>query len=134
MNTPLSPLERQLTELDHVRLSRLDTPAAPGGLSDVLANADLVPSREIGPDVVTMHSQVEVRLLRSGQRRKLTLCYPADADPAAGWVSVFSPMGAALLGLRVGEIACWETPGGEPVQAELQALLFQPEASGDYLS
>jgi len=134
MNTQISPRERQLTELDHVRLSRLDEPTASDGLADVLANADLVPSREIGPDIVTMYSQVEVRLLRSGQRRKLTLCYPADAEPASGFVSVFSPMGAALLGLRVGETACWQTPGGEPVQAEVQALLFQPEASGDYLT
>jgi regulator of nucleoside diphosphate kinase len=134
MNTQLSPRERQLTELDHVRLSRLDEYMASEGLADVLANADLVPSREIGPDIVTMYSQVEIRLLRSGQRRKLTLCYPADAEPAAGFVSVFSPMGAALLGLRVGEIASWQTPGGEPVQAEVQALLFQPEASGDYLT
>ncbi|HMN94800.1 MAG TPA: GreA/GreB family elongation factor [Hydrogenophaga sp.] len=134
MNTQISPRERQLTELDHVRLSRLDAPTESDGLADVLANADLVPSREIGPDIVTMYSQVEVRLLRSGQRRKLTLCYPADAEPAAGFVSVFSPMGAALLGLRVGEIASWQTPGGEPVQAEVQALLFQPEASGDYLT
>jgi len=126
--------ERLLTELDFVRLSRLDEDPSSEILAEVLGCADLVPSREIGPDIVTMYSQLELVMVRSGQRRKFTLCYPDDAEPAAGFLSVLSPMGAALLGLRVGETACWHTPGGEPVQAEVQAVLFQPEASGDYLT
>ncbi|MEZ5645554.1 MAG: GreA/GreB family elongation factor [Burkholderiaceae bacterium] len=126
--------ERQLTELDFVRLSRLEGAPAADALADVLGVADLVPSRDIGPDIVTMYSMVELLLARSGECRRFTLCYPADAEPAAGFVSVLSPMGAALLGLRVGEVACWLTPGGDAVRGEVRAILFQPEASGDYLT
>ena len=79
-----------------------------------------------------MYSQLMLRDLQTGQRRELTLCYPADAQPAAGRVSVLSPVGASLLGLTVGSVAHWSTPAGEERQAQIVALLFQPEASGDY--
>jgi regulator of nucleoside diphosphate kinase len=47
-------------------------------------------------------------------------------------VSVLSPVGSALLGLRVGSIARWSTPAGDEKAAEILAILFQPESSGDY--
>ena len=85
----------------------------------------------IAPDVVTMCSQVLLQDTQTGQRNTLTLCYPADAEPAVGFVSVLSPVGSALLGLRVGSIARWSTPAGDEKAAEVLAILFQPEASGD---
>ncbi|MBY0468587.1 MAG: GreA/GreB family elongation factor [Burkholderiaceae bacterium] len=133
-------LERTLTELDHVRLLNLirrdargnGSAAHPGAIEDILENSALVPSREVGPDVVTMYSQVLLQDNRSGQRNTLTLCYPADAEPAVGFVSVLSPVGSALLGLRVGSMARWSTPAGDEKAAEILAILFQPESSGDY--
>lgn len=131
----LSLGERTLTELDHVRLSsllrRIDA-AADSPLDECLASADLVPSRQVGPDVVTMYSQLQLVDAATGRRRTLTLCYPADAEPDAGFVSVLSPVGAALLGRRVGSRASWVTPDGRRHEAEIVAVLFQPEASGDY--
>lgn len=128
---------RTLTELDHVRLEALlrRQPAAahaPSVLQECLETADLVPSREIGPDVVTMHSQVLLADPVDGRRHRYTLCYPPDADPEQGRVSVASPLGASLLGLRVGDTARWQTPAGSERTLEIVALLFQPEASGDY--
>jgi regulator of nucleoside diphosphate kinase len=43
-----------------------------------------------------------------------------------------TPVGASLLGLQVGAVARWQSPIGEPCAAEVLAILFQPEASGDY--
>ena len=133
-------LERTLTELDHVRLLNLvrrdrrsdGSPASHPAIEHVLDTCAVVPSREAPPDVVTMYSQLMLRDLQTGQRSKLTLCYPADAEPAAGFVSVLSPVGASLLGLTVGNEARWPTPAGEERRAEIVALLFQPESSGDY--
>jgi regulator of nucleoside diphosphate kinase len=133
-------LERTLTELDHVRLLNLLRREAPAGgspaplrtLENVLDACALVPSREVAPDVVTMYSQVLLQDTRNGQRSTLTLCYPADAEPALGFVSVLSPVGSALLGLQVGTVARWSTPSGEEKTAEILAILFQPESSGDY--
>jgi regulator of nucleoside diphosphate kinase len=79
-----------------------------------------------------MYSQVELQDLPTGLRSKLALCYPADAEPAAGFVSVLSTVGASLIGLRVGNVARWSTPAGEERAAEILAMLFQPEASGDF--
>lgn len=95
--------------------------------------ADIVPSRQIPPDVVTMYSQVLLLDLTTGQRSKLTVCYPQDAEPAAGFVSVLSPVGAGLLGRKLGSVFRWRMPTGEERAAQVLEVLFQPEASGDYL-
>lgn len=133
-------LERTLTELDHVRLKNLVDRERRGGsfpsqalpIEDVLDASCIVPSRQVSPDVVTMYSQVLLLDAATGQRSKLTLCYPADAEPGAGFVSVLSPVGWSLLGLHVGCVARWSTPTGDEREAEILAILFQPEASGDY--
>lgn len=133
-------LSRTLTELDHLRISnlvRLPSGWSIAGLApaitDVIEAADLVSSYDVPPNVVTMYSQVLLADLPSGERRKLTLCYPHDAEPASGFVSVLSPVGAALLGLSVGQTASWTGPQGEQASAQILELLFQPEDSGDYL-
>lgn len=131
--------ERTLTELDHTRLvkltGKLRTGAAPGGADNIehaLDMAHLVPSRAVMPDIVTMYSQVLLEDCTTGRRSRITLCYPSDAEPSAGSISVMSPVGASVLGLQVGAVARWVTPNGDAGAAEVIALLFQPEASGDY--
>ncbi|PRD65964.1 GreA/GreB family elongation factor [Malikia granosa] len=131
MQTPFFP-ERVLTELDHARLNKLGSAQLPQDLADELQAVDLVSSQEIAPDVVTMNSELELVLPGQARRQRLTLCYPRDAQPSAGRISVLSPIGMALLGRRVGDTISWSMPNGEACQAELAALLFQPEASGDY--
>lgn len=136
-------IERTLTELDHVRLLKLvrrdrradassSLPPPGGDIDDVLANAAVVPSREVAPDVVTMGSQLLLQDLETGRLSQLSLRYPSDAEPASGGVSVLSPVGSSLLGLRVGGVARWSTPVGGERAAKVVAILFQPEGSGDY--
>lgn len=125
---------RTLTELDHVRLSRLlerRADAAADALESTLAQCALVPSPQVAPDVVTMYSRVRVRDER-GEPAVYTLCYPTDAEPAAGFISVLSPLGTALLGAHRGDRVEFTRPDGRIVQLELQEILFQPEATGDY--
>lgn len=131
MANVLSLNDRTLTELDAVRLERLRRQGAALRMDDLLDTASVVPSRDVAPDVVTMYSQVLVRDAQGGESR-LTLCYPDDAEPAQGFISVLSPVGLALLGMHVGSVARWQTPDGAQHSAEIVALLFQPEASGDY--
>ena len=127
---------RTVTELDHVRIHKLmrrQGGVVAGDIAEVIDNADLVRSQEIPANVVTMYSQVLVADVHSGEQRTLTLCYPADTDPAAGFISVLSPVGASLLGLPIGAIASWTAPDGTRVAAQVLDILFQPEASGDYV-
>jgi regulator of nucleoside diphosphate kinase len=124
--------DRTLTELDHVRLSKLVDARSHSDLEELLDLVDVLPSREIAPDLVTMYSQVTIVDARSAQRQTLTPCYPADADPGKGFVSVLSPVGMSLIGLRIGATAQWKTPSGEEFSATVAEVHFQPEASGDY--
>ncbi len=133
MSTTDTTGERLLTELDHARLTRLLL-AHPHqrDLQELLDLTSVVPSRQVPGDTVTMNSEVEVLDRASGQCRRLTLCYPRDADPGQGRVSVLSPVGTSLVGRRVGEEARWLQPGGEVCRADVLRLVFQPEAIGDF--
>jgi regulator of nucleoside diphosphate kinase len=132
---------RTLTELDHIRLQNLIrrhavalAADATDSLGSIIDNADLVSPEEIPGDTVTMNSRVVIADCASGTQSTLTLCYPQDAEPAKGRISVLSPIGTGLLGLRVGAVARWHGPDGLTASAQLQAIQFQPEASGDFLT
>ena len=124
--------ERTLTDLDFARLSKLPSQPLPPTLAEVLASAEVTSSRTVNPDVVTMYSRVEVVDVQTRRRQVLTICYPRDAEPATGFISVLSPVGNSLLGLKTGDIARWLTPTGEECAAEIAAIQYQPEATGDY--
>jgi len=124
--------QRLLTDLDFARLTKLLDEYSSDDLVDTLAEAEQLAPREIPPDVVTMYSQFEIRHLHTGPRQKLAICYPRDAEPDHGFVSVLSAVGLGLLGRRVGSIARWVTPTGITCEARVEEILFQPEASGDY--
>lgn len=126
--------QRSLTELDFTRVSKLNRDQIPDGLFEELNSADLVLPQEISPDIVTMNSQVEIVFDGSEIHQKFTLCYPKDVDPGLGFISVLSPVGSALLGRRVGDTAIWQLPRGDERSAMVAAILFQPEASGDYIT
>ena len=129
-------LERMLTKADHVRLTRLAAqlqPAASRCVRPLLERSYLVPSPAIPASVITMHTQVLLQDVPHGESSRITLCYPADAEPARGFVSVLSPMGASLLGAEVGDVIRWRTASGEDRAARVVEVLFQPEAQGDYI-
>ena len=124
--------ERKLTELDFIRLQKFTAAGTFPQLADILNDAELLPSQCIPPDVVTMNARFVIRDLKLQRRQILALCYPANADAAAGSISVLSPAGMALLGLSIGAVARWSGPGGEETVAHIEGILFQPEATGDY--
>lgn len=99
-------------------------------LRELLDTAVTMPSERIPPDVVTMNSVVRYEDELSHGMGEITLVYPADADPANGMVSILSPFGNALLGLRVGETGLLRLPSGEQRRIKVLAVLYQPEASG----
>lgn len=126
--------ERQLTELDFRRLRRFTAAGAMPQLAKLLDEADVVPPPAIPADMVTMYARFAIRDLKTQARHELVLCYPADAEPAMGRISVLSPAGIALIGLPAGALARWVGPGGEESVALVEEILFQPEASGDYVT
>jgi regulator of nucleoside diphosphate kinase len=82
-------------------------------------------------DVVTMNSTVRFTLLESDKSQTLTLVYPKEADGSPDKVSVFAPVGTALLGLREGDVFALPSPAGKPVTVRVDAITYQPESAGE---
>jgi regulator of nucleoside diphosphate kinase len=97
-------------------------------LETELERARVVASHDVAPNVVTMNSTVVFEDDR-GIRREVDLVYPQDAGP--GRLSVLSPMGAALLGLAVGDEIEWPMPDGSTSVLKAVEVLYQPEDAGD---
>lgn len=100
-------------------------------LEEELLRANLVAPQEVPDNVVTMNSRVRCKEEVSGREYALTLVYPDQASNPET-VSVLAPVGAALLGLSVGQSIDWPGPGGKPLRLSILAIEYQPEAAGDY--
>ena len=114
---------------DRERLNRLiehTTAATVEALEVELDRAHVIPSRDVPPNVVVMNSEVEYEDRTTGQRRRVRLVYPSDADTSDGKISVLAPLGCALLGLRVGQEIDWRMPGGV---RRLRVLAVTPPAT-----
>ena len=71
----------------------------------------IVSNRRMPPEVVGMGSSIAYRSGNSDDRQ-ITLVYPAHADISASQISVLTPIGTALLGLRTGHSTTWTARDG----------------------
>jgi regulator of nucleoside diphosphate kinase len=101
-------------------------------LEDELFRANIVAQKDIPNDVVTMNSLVRFADLETDELREISLVFPQNQDAHSNRVSVLSPVGAALLGLRVGESISWPMLKGKTKKLFVKEVLYQPEASGDW--
>jgi regulator of nucleoside diphosphate kinase len=94
-----------------------------------LDRAEVVAAEDVSPDVVTMHSTVQVRDLDNKTSTVYTIVFPVDADIDRKRISILAPIGTALIGCRAGDLIEWATPGGTR-RLLIEGVLFQPEAAG----
>lgn len=99
-------------------------------LIEELERAELVPAVEIGRKVVTMNSRLRIMDPDTGEARTVTLVYPGEEDSLRGKVSVFTPLGTALLGLPEGARMEWRTLDGRSKSVSLLEVQYQPESHG----
>jgi regulator of nucleoside diphosphate kinase len=111
----------QLTDVDRGRLRNLVDgsnlslrrhAATVHELEQLLDEATVVPAPRIGPDVVTMNSEVRVRDLATQETRHFVLVFPHSANAEEGRISVLAPLGMAVLGRRKGDRVTGQAPGG----------------------
>lgn len=81
-------------------------------LDEELARATIVPDDALPQGAVALDSKVVFCDLQSGEKREITLVVPSKADSEQGFISVLSPVGSALIGLRIGDAIDWPMPGG----------------------
>ncbi|MCB1845375.1 MAG: nucleoside diphosphate kinase regulator [Halioglobus sp.] len=126
-----------ITELDQQRLERLLDSGSAGALPGAsllraeLDRANVVDSREIDADIVTMNSTVQFVNEESGKSYELSLVYPDQAG-VPGTVSILAPVGSALLGLKVGQSIEWQVQGGKQLRLQVTGVVGQPESLGEY--
>jgi regulator of nucleoside diphosphate kinase len=129
-----------ITDTDRMRLKELSESLRSlrgpytgyvGELEEQMHLASSVPATEIDPQVITMNSRFVVRDRRTGRLETFTLVYRSDCGGLDGSVSVLTPLGASLLGARVGDVIEWRFRGGVR-ELKIEQVLYQPEAAGDF--
>lgn len=78
-------------------------------IEDVLLNAEIITSTK--GSKVALGSKVELKTARKTVNYHIV--GPVEADPLEGKISNESPIGVALMGKKVGEVATITTPKGE---------------------
>ena len=101
-------------------------------LENELDRANVVAPTDIPNDIVTMNSTITFAMATGKETFTKTLCYPRDMDSSNTKISVLAPIGAALLGLSVGQTIEWPAPNGKAMQVSISAVDYQPERAGDY--
>lgn len=122
-----------LTEQDYERLISLSTALgskASKFLEGELDRARIVDQTQISSDVVTMHSVVTFYDFQTKEERRVALVYPNNADAKMGRISILAPLGAALIGLRIGDSIRFPLPHGNERTIQITSIDFQPEAFG----
>jgi regulator of nucleoside diphosphate kinase len=83
-------------------------------LAEELERARVIDHGQVPRNIVRMGSDVLFRDDTTREIRSITLVFPGEADIAQNRVSVLTPIGAALIGLRAGQSITWRTRNGEP--------------------
>jgi regulator of nucleoside diphosphate kinase len=99
-------------------------------LAEELDRAELVEPAAVPRDVVTMHSSVKFIDDNTGEVRVVTLAYPGEEDSRQGKISVITPVGSALIGLRAGATMSWRTLDGRTKRLSVLEIRHQPETHG----
>ena len=81
-------------------------------LQKILENSRVIDPGALPKDRVSLLSRVEFTNLSTNTRMKFQIVSPHEMDLEAGKISLKSPIGAALMGKKVGEIAEAQVPSG----------------------
>ena len=81
-------------------------------LQKILEHSRVIDPKVLPKDRVSLLSRVEFTNLSTNTRLKFEIVSPHEMDLEAGKISLKSPIGAALMGKKVGEIAEAQVPSG----------------------
>lgn len=124
---PIHMIDTEADALANLALgAEAQMPKVSQQLLDEIARANIQRADRIAPDVVTMHSTVEFIDEASGTDRTIELVYPRDADNSAGRVSILTPVGAGLIGLRTGQSILWPDRDGRERKLTIVKVLQKP--------
>ncbi|EMI43710.1 GreA/GreB family elongation factor [Rhodopirellula sp. SWK7] len=133
------PKKMYVTRLDRQRLLHLldsnFTQAMGNGrfhltdLKEKIVSATVVDSEDMLPEVITMNTTFKLLDVPRGEAETFTLVYPDEACIAEGKLSILSPLGAELLGRRVGDVVRLRVFNHD-TEKRVENISFQPERCG----
>lgn len=97
---------------DHAKLTALAEagldrwPELADRLLTELERAKVIADDKVPDTIARMGSSVTYRT-NAGQEQTVTIVYPAEADIEQGRISVMTPIGTALIGLKTGQSITW---------------------------
>ncbi|EIO3963178.1 nucleoside diphosphate kinase regulator [Vibrio parahaemolyticus] len=94
-----------------------------------LDRATVLEPEEMPSNVVTMNSTVEFKFAGEERTMTKTLVYPSELKSSDD-ISIFAPVGSALIGLSVGQKLDWPMPNKQVKTIEIIDITYQPERCG----
>jgi regulator of nucleoside diphosphate kinase len=124
---PITLLESEAEALADLALASLAKSSLSAKLLlQEIDRATTIPADELPPDVVTMLSHVVFIDESTGEKHSVQLVYPREADMAVGRVSVLTPIGAGLIGMRCGDAIEWPRRQGEDRRLQIVEVVQPP--------
>ncbi|MBY8058733.1 nucleoside diphosphate kinase regulator [Vibrio fluvialis] len=100
-------------------------------LEDELDRATIKEPQEMPDNVVSMNSTARFKFMGKEEIIQKNLVYPNEVKSNDD-ISIFAPVGSALLGLAAGQTLTWPMPGGAEKTIEILEVVYQPEREGDF--
>ncbi len=91
-------------------------------LEDELSRAEIIEDQRYPNDAVCMGSTVKFVDLKNGRETVITLVYPGESNVETMKISILTPMGGALIGLRIGGEIDWSLPGGKSTRVKVLSV------------
>lgn len=110
---PVHMIDTEADRLTQLALSQEERlPQVCELLLEEIDRATIHSASRMPKDIVTMDAKVTFVDESNGAERTAQLVYPGDADIAAGRISILTPVGAGLIGLRQGQSILWPDRDG----------------------
>ena len=93
-------------------------------LQRILEHSRVIDPNALPKDIVCLLSYVEFTNLATNTRMKFQIVSPHEMNLEAGKISLKSPIGAALMGKKVGDIAQAQTPSGT-LQLRIESISLE---------
>lgn len=120
-------LQRLIDEMDDIDDHRLT-----GALQGKLDLGIVFDPQELPASVVSMNTRIRLTDPNDGRSITRTLAFPHSLGSIQDALSVFTDLGADLLGRCLGDCVTWPRVDGSQQTLRIDAILWQPEASGQF--
>lgn len=124
-----------ITKKDYTRINDLFEECefqAREALETELERAAIIEDTETPRGLMTMNSKCRYLNVTDNREVITTVVYPKESNAQDGKVSIFAPIGSALIGLQENQEIEWTFPHGKHKKIRLLEVIYQPERSGDW--